>query len=521
MILKLPLDVSTLSILRTHNYLYVDKTEHAYNLITGGRRFFLARPRRFGKTLFVSTLKEILIANKKLLEGLWISNSDYQWHQHGIIALDISALGIKDPATLESGIRYALLSIAQEYGIVIDSSIKSPEIVLSILAKTLKSRFGHVALLIDEYDSAILRILHDVDAARTLRDEFQRFFAAIKGLDHELDFVFIAGVSSFTKSGIFSGMNNLQIITLDERYGDICGYTDQEIDQYCAGYINAWAERDGIEYDELREKIKYWYNGYCFGKTSVSVYNPFSLMHALSTKEFENFWFQSGTPTFLVDVLSKEQTIFDPSVVELTKEGLGVFDVGETPASSLMFQAGYLTIRHYDPMSGLYTLGYPNHEVERSLPKYLFEAFARIPASKAEDLFSQLRKKLTQSNIDEVIDLLKQLFAKVPYQLHGKEEKYYHALLIMIFNAARIATFSEVSTSDGRIDLVLELPEVIYIMEVKFNQSARVALEQIKNREYFLPYLGHEKTTVLLGLSFKRTLHKFVIDYTVETLNRS
>lgn len=419
MMLKLPLDLSTFRTLREQQYLYVDKTEHAYNMLTTGRRFFLARPRRFGKSLFVSTLKEILEGNKQLFEGLWISKSDYTWQPHGVILLDLSSLGINSSDTLKKGLLRALIEIGNDYAIPIDSTIQEPELALLILVKGLKKQFGHVAILVDEYDSPILHALKNPELAIALRDGIRQFFAAIKGFDQYIDFVFITGISSFIKAGLFSGINNLRIITLDKQFATICGYTDTEIDTYLQPSIATWAKQNKIDYTVLRAKIMTWYDGYHFGNTVPALYNPFSVMNALYSQEFQNYWFLSGIPTFLVDILKKKYTQFDPEHLTLSSDILnGMFDVDTIPLLALMFQAGYLTITGYNEELRSYSLDYPNLETKVSFQKYLLEVFTKLDFVSAEQLASQLRTNLNAYNIPESINCLRQLFAHIPYQLH-------------------------------------------------------------------------------------------------------
>ena len=516
--LKLPLDISTFSELRTSNYLYVDKTEYIYKMITGGRRFFLSRPRRFGKSLLVSTLHEVLTANKPLFKNLWIDKSDYEWKEYGVINLDFSLLMPNDIATLHHNLKRDLLLIAEHYSISFNESINDPSSLLIYLARHLFNRFGRVALLVDEYDSPILKALENQELSENIRNEIQQFFSTIKGLDKYIQFVFITGVSSFAKAGLFSGINNLQILTLHDEYGTICGYTDQEIDHYFHGYITEWAQKSNIPFETLRKQIKHWYNGYRFGDNTQAVYNPFSFMNALKIQQFKNFWFQSGTPKFLVEVLKRNENSYDLDNFTINEDSLGIFDVGKTPILTLMFQAGYLTISDYNPQRQSYTLQYPNEEVRISFQKYLLEVFAHIESTHAAQLSIKLYQAFEQENIEQVIEILHQFFAHVPYQLHMKEEKYYHALFTMICIGARIKAQSEYSTSLGRIDLVLEFPKVIYVVEVKFNKSPEEALQQIKERRYYERFLSQDKSIILLGLSFKREPSNFDIAYVSEKL---
>lgn len=517
--LKLPLDLSTFRTLREQQYLYVDKTEHAYNMIAGGRRFFLARPRRFGKSLFVSTLKEILEGNKHLFEGLWIAASPYSWQPHGVILLDLSSLGINSSETLKKGLLRALIEIGNDYNIPIDSTIQEPELALLILVKALKKQFGRVAILVDEYDNPILHALKNPDLATQLRDGIRQFFSAIKGFDQYIDFVFITGISSFIKAGLFSGINNLRIITLDKQFATICGYTDAEIDQHLQPYILYWAKQHNLDYTLLRTKIMTWYDGYHFGTNTPALYNPFSVMNALESQEFQNYWFLSGIPTFLIDILKKKYYQFDPEHLTLSSDILnGMFDVDAVPLLALMFQTGYLSITGYDEEQRSYALNYPNFETKISFQKYLLEVFTKLDFVAAEQLTAQLRTNLNTNKIPEIIACLQQLFAHIPYQLHIKEEKFYHALLQMICTTAGINAQSEYSTSHGRIDLVLELPNRIYIIEIKFNASAEIALGQIEERHYYERFLVTGKSITLLGLSFKREPSMFEITYATKTM---
>jgi hypothetical protein len=521
---KLPLGLSTFSKIREEGCLYVDKTEAAYNLITKGYRYFLSRPRRFGKSLFVSTLDEILRGNKEFFKDLWIAQSDYPWREHGVIMLDLSSIKTESTEILEMDMCDLLNDIVISYKLDIEIDKRRANIALKSVVKALHARFGHVALLIDEYDSPIFKSLHDHENARSIRQSLHDFFTAIKGLDAYINFVFITGVSSFAKAGIFSGMNNLKIITLQEQYASICGYTDEELDQHFIGYMEAWSVKESMSYTELRAKVKEWYNGYHFGANTPSVYNPFSTMNAFEHKEFQNFWFGSANPSFLIDELSKEYRkndfhIFDMEHFKLFRDSLDSFDIGKMPVETLMFQTGYLTITGYNKDSTIYTLGYPNFEVKTSLQRCLLPILSELDLTSTERISIQLREAFEQKNIEEIVSSLKRLFVKVPYQLHSKDENFYHAVLQLLFSAIGLRPTSELAISHGRLDMVLEVPACIYIIEFKLNKSAEVALAQIKNRTYYEAFLGRKKPILLLGIAFQRTAKKFEITAASETIS--
>src|SRR5581483_4970888 len=256
--------------------------------------------------------------------------------------------------------KFYLNKVANAYNIESLDNNLSTSLLLETIVDKLSKKFGKVAILIDEYDAPILKALQNKELAETIRNTIQQFFTTIKSLDAQIQFVFITGVSSFAKAGLFSGINNLQIITLRDKYAAICGYTDTEVDHYFKEYMTVWSQKAGTTYDNLRERVRSWYNGYSFGYNVAKVYNPFSVLNAFHVQEFENFWFQSGTPTFLVEILKEEYKKIDLDRLIISRDMLGVFDVGTIPAIALMFQAGYLTIIDYDPESDLYKLDYPN-----------------------------------------------------------------------------------------------------------------------------------------------------------------
>ncbi len=526
MLQKLPVSQSDFYFLRTENYLYIDKTNYVYQMLTsGGQYYFLARPRRFGKSLLVSTLYEALVGHKTIFTGLALGNSDYDWQPHGVIKLDLSELGIKDESSLRIGICTALTDIIDQYELKITLDFSNPSLALRKVVQALHAKFGRVAILIDEYDSPILHAIDDSKRALEIRDGLQFIFRTIKGLGRLINFIFITGVTSFSKAGLFSGLNNLQVLTLDSKYGAVCGYTDTEIDHYFAPYLANWVQKTDNSAVVLRELLRDWYNGYHFGKKTVAVYNPFSLTNAMYHQELQNFWVQSGTPTFLINELKKkyrasEYQLLNPEKFEITNDALGAFDVGMVPLPTLMFQTGYLTISSYDAGQDSYNLGYPNREVRTAAQNYLLAIFTATDAAEIRGIASQLRTAWNNSDLDEALAILRTLFAKVPYPIHIKLESFYHSLFQMICTTANIKTQSEYNTSHGSIDLVLDLPRVLYVVEIKFNQSAQIALEQIKIKRYYEPFVDLGKPIILLGLNFSKTIGNFEITHAYQDLNR-
>lgn len=523
MLLRLPVDVSDFSVLREAGYLYVDKTKYAYDLITGGRRYFLSRPRRFGKSLMVSTLNEIFNCNKKLFNSLWLAQSDYHWQAYGVINLDFSRFSSQNAAKFEIGLIDCLIKIAKSYQVEIDSSTGELGIIFENLVLALREKYGRVAIIIDEYDRPLVHNLHTLKIAVALRYVMQDFFATIKSHDKKIDFVFITGVSAFSKSGLFSGLNNLQNLTLDTQYAAICGYTDAEIDRYFHDYINLWAQQKKLTSLAIRQELKNWYNGYRFSVSVETVYNPFSLTNAFNMQDCKNFWLQTGTPTFLISELKQvyrklEYRLLDPESFEVTEDSLGLFDIEAVPLPALMFQTGYLTISHYDSRREAYSLCYPNQEVRRSAQNYLLAVFTLSDPNILKTTVLKLETALNNQELDLAIDLLKIIFAKVPYPLHIPLESFYHSLLQMVLVTSGIKSQAEYNTSHGSIDLVLDLPNIIYVVEIKFNKTAELALAQIDHKRYYEPLLDNNKPIILLGINFQKTTGKFEITYAFKRL---
>lgn len=499
------------------NYLYVDKTKYAHDLIVQEKSFFLARPRRFGKSLFISVLAEILKGNKDLFEGLWIGKSDYTWPVFGVIHLDFGPIKSLNVEMVEQALYQMLTRIAKEYELSIELNIFNPNQALIELTDALFEKFGRVAILIDEYDHPILQVLQEPQVEQ-VRDILQSFFTTVKSLNKQVDFLFMTGVSTFSKAGVFSGMNNPVNISLDPRYAGICGYTDEEMDLYFKEHIADWAEKENVSWEYVRGELRSWYNGYRFSKEPLSVYNPFSILNALSLREFKNFWFETGSPSFLMKEFKKEYrhqewALFDLERFKVSSGLLGTIDVDTIPLPTLLFQTGYLTLAEYDKRTSNYRLEFPNHEVKSALSQHLLTFLANTDPTTSDYTAKELKFLFDSGDVEGAIACLKMVFGKVPYQLHIAKEQFYHGLLQVACHAAGLKVQSEYSLSHARIDLVFDLPSKLYVVEVKFNESAEIALAQIEERKYYEPFLKCGKPIILLGLSFKKEPCSFDITY--------
>jgi hypothetical protein len=495
---RYPVGIQDFSEIRTGGYVYVDKTQFIDTLISQSKFYFLSRPRRFGKSLFVSTLDYLFKGRKELFEGLYIYDK-WDWTQTSpIIKVLFSSIGHKEKG-LYKAINDSLNETAKQYGISFEETTNSSK--FKELIEKLSKKYGKVVVLIDEYDKPIIDYLgtNDAGMAKALenRDILKSFYSILKDADPYLKLVFITGVSKFSKVSIFSDLNNLNDLTLDANFGGICGITQSELD-------SCFAEELKI-FDTV--KIKKWYNGYNW-KGPESVYNPFSLLNFFIKADFANYWFVSGTPTFLTN-LSKHYQRYDFESVQITSSQLDAYDIERLQLIPLMFQTGYLTVKAYHAEDGVYTLGYPNEEVRRSYLDFLADAYTQNPVDSVAILATEMRNALKVCNLTKVESIFNTVFKSIPYEIWQKEnEHYYHAIIHLTFRLLGIYVESEVQSSDGRLDALVRLENYVYAFEFKLGGSAAKALQQIKDRGYLMPYQNQGKTCIGIGLNFSKKLKK-------------
>jgi len=515
---KLPIDVSTFETIINEGYIYVDKTEYIYNLVTQGRYYFLSRPRRFGKSLLVSTLKSLFLNNKELFKGLWIESSTYQWEKYPVIHLDLSTIPHLSVTEFRTNLNQRLITLGKELRVAFVPG-DTPEVTLFNIAQQIHENAGKLVILIDEYDKPILDSLDRRTNTRDYRDVLKSFFTVIKGIDAYVHFVLLTGVSKFTKTSIFSGLNNLNDISMKPEAAALLGYTEPELKKYFSEYIQQVAHIKKTSKTAIINEMQIWYNGYRFSRQKIKMYNPFSVLYYLKDKELGNYWFETGTPSFLVELL-KQQYEFLENIedIEWSSEGLGSFDVDELNLITILFQTGYLTIYDYNPHTRKYLLDYPNAETRESFKKYLIAAFVNSTSYAVEKAVSQLATALKNNDIPLFFTVLQSLFAHIPYHLHIEQERYYHSLFQFLGSLLGLEIQSEVITDKGRIDLVITTKKHVYIFELKFKVSAEQALEQIETTKYFERYMVGRKKIILIGASFNRAGEKLTIDYAFKPL---
>lgn len=503
---NLPIGKSSFESIRQRNDLYVDKTRHIFQMADEGEYYFMSRPRRFGKSLTVSTLKCLFEGKKELFEGLWIrEHGDWEWQPHPVVMIDFNELAHDTPENTKHSLKNNLTKIADQYDVRIQDTLL-PGMFVELISSLQRKTGSTVAVLVDEYDKPIIDHLGKggkaLEIAKQNREIMKSFFGALKGINVApcLRFVFFTGVSKFSRVSIFSELNNLNDITMMESYADMFGYTREELEADFTPYIKRLAEATGISRSEIMKKLENHYNGYRFSRRDVRVYNPFSILSVLIHKDFKNFWFETGTPTFLVNLL-KDADWYLPEIegLKTTETVFSTYDLENLKPEALLFQTGYATIK--DVVGRIYTFDYPNREVKTAFLETLFHAYTE--GLKNRSKFILLAEYLHTEDTDAFMETMTSIFASIPYALESKrDDSYFHTIFYLMVCASGVNAHSEVLICDGRIDLVMEFSDKIYILEFKCNQHAETALKQIREKGYEKKYTQTGKKIVLMGINF-------------------
>jgi hypothetical protein len=480
------------------NRIYVDKTKFLLPLIERQGFYFLSRPRRFGKSLLLSTFKYIFQGRKDLFKGLYIEDK-IEWKTYPVIYLDFLNISYKD-TTLAEGLKHYLLLQAEKENIILRGS--SPRDLLSELITKLKEKYSqNVVILIDEYDKSIVDYIDEPAQAAINRDTLKNFFGTLKGMTVDIQFIFLTGVSKFSKVSLFSDLNNLTDLTLDENFTTALGYTQEELESYFAEYLEKISLQKNITLTELLAETKRWYNGYSWNGLD-SVYNPYSILNFLYSGKFLNHWFSTGTPTMVVKMLNKKY-IEDFKDVPLDTFELERYDITQVEKHlvSLLFQTGYLTITEKIDEE-TFLLNYPNKEVRDSFNSFRVADYIEGDVSLSK-LKYNLKTSLFSGNIDFFVENLTILFAQIPYQIATpKLEAYYQLIIYLTLKILGLEIIAEDNTNKGRIDAVIFVPNYIYIIEFKFSSSTKQALLQIKDKKYYEKYLADGRQVCLVGMNF-------------------
>lgn len=501
---KYPIGKQDFPKLRNEGFVYVDKTKFALELATLGGSYFLSKPRRFGKSLFLSTLESIFLGKKELFEGLHIHNK-WKFEVYPIIRLDFTKIGYKDLG-LKDALSQALDKIFETNGITTSETSLSQKFN-DLIEKLAQKHEKGVVILIDEYDKPLIDYLDEDNRhlAKTNRDVLKNFYSVLKPSEHFIKFLLITGVSKFSKVSIFSDLNHLTDISTNIKFAEVCGITQEELEENFS---------EELEFYD-KEKIRDWYNGYKFNPKGKSVYNPFSILNFFYGEgEYKNFWYSTGTPTFLMK-MCRENQMYDFESIKLNQNDLGNFDIENLKIEPLLFQTGYLTIVEEDELFRQYKLTFPNLEVKESYLNNLIEAYIDSPQMQSSLILDGLRSFLKNKDSETLKQAVNHAFSHIPYSLWQKEnEQYYHAMVHLMFSLLGVYIFSEVQTQKGRIDSIVMFSNEVFIFEFKLDKSAEEAFFQIENKGYADKFKNSGMPIYKVGVNFnseKKEVEEIVV----------
>ena len=508
---RLPIGIQTFSELRNRDCLYVDKTAGIAQLLNQGKYFFLSRPRRFGKSLLLSTIKEIYQGNRALFTGLWVEDQ-WDWGRvHPVIHLSFASMGYRTLG-LEAALEAELQTLSQQLGIVLQAGRIDRQ--LRDLLQQLATRDGKVVVLIDEYDKPLIDYLDDISLAKANQQVMKTFYSVLKDSDPYLEFLLITGVSKFSRVSIFSDLNHLFDLTMDYSTSTLLGYTQAELEHYFTAYMPAVEKRMKLDRATLLEKLRHWYNGYTWD-LETSVYNPYSILSFFQAQAFRNFWFESGTPIFVPQLMRRDK-VYRLNNAHVDELSLGNYSLEYLEIIPVLFQTGYLTLKSQDAR-GMYTLDYPNYEVQSALTLFLMAEWAHVESASTTPMVFQLLDAFEANDLPSVIEIIKTVFKKIPYQIFLRDrEAYYHSLIYLTFFYLGQYAEAEVNDSNGRVDCVVKTSTHIYILEFKLDKTAEAAMAQIKSRDYAGAYRTDPRPKVLVDINFSSEA-KSVDDWVVET----
>ena len=515
---KIATDIFTFTRLREEGFTYVDKTDALYAMASGetGAQFFIARPRRFGKSLAVSTLKSLFEGQREFFRGLAIEPK-WDWSKKWpVLHLDMGTMQYDTVEELELALKSYFRAQAAELGLAIDANDTLPNIFRDLIRDAAaKSPDGKCVVLIDEYDKPLLKALNTPEVIK-FRDFFKPFYGVVKYEEFRQRFTFITGVSKFSKVSIFSDLNNLNDWTMDARSATLFGYTHEEVLKYFPGRIHALAEANGLTDEGAFDEIVKWYDGYRFEENAKPVINPVSLGQCFQKLKFANYWSKTAVPTFLVETLKKHPLDF--SSIDITDDRLEAYEPERPDITTLLYQTGYLTIKaaHRLNETTVYDLDFPNREIANSFSTRLAPAYVGLELPASESAMIAAAKALYAHDVPKFVKALKAFFANIPYDLTDRQnEQMWQAIVYVVLRSLCSTVTAEIKTNDGRIDMVVDLPNDVYIIEFKLDRPAAEAMEQIKGKDYAGKYALAKKRITLIGLSFsaaKRTIVEELVE---------
>lgn len=514
---RYPIGIQTFEKLRDGNFVYVDKTRYIQKIVSGSGYYFLSRPRRFGKSLLLSTIEAFFKGKRNLFAGLDIENYEHDWQEHPVIHIDLNSKNYVVEQSLIDIISFNLAHYEQQYGI--DGDAKPVDDRFMNLIRTASIQTGRkVVVLIDEYDKPLLQTIDNPDLQDRYCGILKSFYGVLKSADQFLRFVFLTGVTRFGKVSVFSDLNNLRDISMDNEFDAICGITENELHDNFGPGIKKLAEVSGISVDDAFSSLKTNYDGYHFSDNLTDIYNPFSVLSALAASAISNYWFSTGTPSFLIKLLQSNN--YDLSSLKDGVEYDPMMLMGSvvTPndAVPMMYQSGYLTIKRIDPLFATAFLGYPNREVEDCFLKWLLPSYGCISGAQSTSFINNFVRNAMSGNVDAFMSSLQSLLAGVP--VHNNDpamlELHYRNMMYLIASLVGFTVHTEYQTSCGRIDMVIETPDYVYVMEFKLHGSAEDAMSQIEDKHYTLPFNADGRKVIKIAAAFSnktRTITRWLV----------
>ncbi len=501
-----PIGIETFSEVREKNYVYIDKTEYIHKLVSEGKYFFLSRPRRFGKSLLLSTIKAFFEGRKDLFEGLAISRYDHSWEKYPVFHLNLVNTDTSTKDGILSILEHHMVGWEKLYG-ESEPGLKLPQRFYGVIQRAFEKTGRQVVVLIDEYDKPFVNSLDNEDLHNFFRGILKPIYSVMKAADQYIKFGMISGVTRFSRLSIFSDINNLRDISMNERFDAICGITEEELLSYCKESIVYLSQALGMSPEDAFKTLKENYDGYHFSENCPDIYNPYSVMSALEDCKIKSFWFATGTPSFLITSLRNSDTYL-PDLLNSeadTTELANIDSYADSPVA-LLFQTGYLTIKGYDSCFKTYHLGLPNGEVSEGFFKDLLPIYMNYGQNKGLQAVRAFCREVIAGNADGFISRLQSFLADIPYDLsRSKPEIYFENNIYIIFKLMDFSVDTEYRTSAGRIDLLIKTDRYIYIIELKLNGSAEDALKQIEDKGYALPFANDSRTIFKIGISFSQT----------------
>ena len=511
-----PIGIQNFEKIRKDGYFYIDKTALIYQMVKTGSYYFLSRPRRFGKSLLISTLEAYFLGKKELFEGLAIEKLEKDWITYPIFHIDLNTEKYDTRESLDSILNFTLEKWEQQYGTAPSETTFALRF-RGLIERAYEQTGQRVVILIDEYDKPMLQAIGNEELQKEFRNTMKAFYSVLKTMDGCIQFAFLTGVTKFGKVSVFSDLNNLDDISMRNQYIDICGVSEKELHDDLEIELHELADIKGVSYHEICDKLREYYDGYHFTHNSIGIYNPFSLLNTFKYKEFGSYWFETGTPTYLVELLKKHHYDLRRMAHEETSISvLNSIDSASDNPIPVIYQSGYLTIKGYDEEFGIYSLGFPNREVEEGFIKFLLPFYANTNAVESEFEIQKFVREIRIGDYDSFFRRLRSFFADTPYELIRDLELHYQNVLFIVFKLVGFYVKAEYHTSEGRIDLVLQTDKFVYVIEFKLDGTAEDALRQINEKHYALPFeAGGNRRLFKIGVNFNakmRNIEKWIVE---------